>query len=97
MKSKGYEKLKFFFVKNGIRQWEIADEMKLNRITFNKKLNRNGAEFSRDEIEFLCTKYDLDANEFFLLNQFHKMEQKGGEMYGSHIINSYRSGKTFKN
>lgn len=77
MKAKGYEKLKFFFVKNGIRQWEIADELGLNRITFNKKLNRNGIDFSRNEIEYLCTKFDLNANEFFLLNPFHKMEQKG--------------------
>lgn len=65
-KDKGYVKLKAFFVENSIKQRSIADEMGLDRSTFNSKINRNGSDFSLAEVRYLCKRFNLDANLFFL-------------------------------
>lgn len=66
-KGRGYVKLKAFLVENSVKQGDIAKEMGLDRSTFNSKLNKNGSDFSLSEVRYLCRKYNLDANKFFLL------------------------------
>ena len=63
---KGYFKLKGYFVEHGIKQQEIADLLKIGRSTLNVKLNRNGTDFTMQEVRTLW-KYKLDANIFFLV------------------------------
>lgn len=64
-KQTGYAKLKAFFVEHGIRQQDVAEDLGLDRSTFNSKLNRNNADFTLAEVRYLCTTYNLDANKFF--------------------------------
>lgn len=66
-KKKGYTKLKAFLVEHSIKQEEVANELGLDRTTFNSKLNRNGSDFSLSEVRYICKKFNLDANLFFLL------------------------------
>ena len=47
---KGYSKLKGYFVEHGIKQQEIADLLKIGRSTLNVKLNRNGTDFTMQEV-----------------------------------------------
>lgn len=65
---KKYNDLKKFFQDNNIKMVALAKEMGISRSQFSKKINRiNGADFKADEIRFLCSKYNLDANKFFLM------------------------------
>lgn len=67
MKRKPYNKFKGFMVENDIKQEEVADLIGVTRSTFNTKLNRNGLDFSLKEVRKICLKYNLDANNFFLM------------------------------
>lgn len=67
MNNKAYNKFKGYLVENDIRQEEVADFLGITRTTFNTKLNRNGLDFSLSEVRKLCAKYNLDANDFFLI------------------------------
>lgn len=63
-----YELLKSFFKERKIKIKDLATEMGISRSNFSKKLNRiAGADFKLDEIRFICKKFNLDANVFFLL------------------------------
>lgn len=67
MKQK-YSNLKEFLHENNVKMKDVAHEMGISRTQFSKKINRiNGADFKAEEIRFLCCKYNLDANRFFLL------------------------------
>lgn len=65
MENKAYNKFKAYLIENEIKQEEVADFLGVTRTTFNTKLNRNGQDFSLDEVRRLCNKYKLDANDFF--------------------------------
>lgn len=67
MKKKPYNKLKGYLIENDIKQEEVANLLGITRTTFNTKLNRNGLDFSLDEVRKLCMEFELDANEFFLV------------------------------
>ena len=67
MSKKTYRKFKGYLVENEIKQEEAAEFLGITRTTFNTKLNRKGLDFSLDEVRKLCTEYNLDANEFFLI------------------------------
>ena len=63
-----YELLKSFLRKQKIKIKDLASDMHLSRSNLSKKINRiDGADFKPDEIRFICTKFNLDANIFFLL------------------------------
>ncbi|MDU5530530.1 helix-turn-helix domain-containing protein [Negativicoccus succinicivorans] len=64
--AKGYNKLKAFLVEMGISQKDFADELNISRNAANRKLNQNGLDFSLREMRHICTRYNLDANRFFL-------------------------------
>lgn len=64
--AKGYNKLKAFLVEMGISQKDFADELNISRNAANRKLNQNGLDFSLREMRHICTRYNLDANQFFL-------------------------------
>lgn len=64
---KGYAKLKGFLVEHGIKQDNLARDLGINRVTLSKKLNQNNADFSLEEVRYICSTYELDANQFFLL------------------------------
>ncbi len=64
--AKGYTKLKAFLVESDISQQDFADELKISRNTANRKLNQNGLDFTLREVRHICTRYRLDANQFFL-------------------------------
>jgi len=70
--AKGYAKLKAFLVESDISQQAFADELEISRSTANRKLNRNGLDFTLREVRHICTRYQLDANKFFLIQKFHK-------------------------
>ena len=67
LKRKAYNKFKGFMVENNIKQEEVANLIGVTRSTFNTKLNRNGLDFSLEEVRIICRKYNLDANKFFLM------------------------------
>jgi len=67
MRKKPYNKLKGYLIENDIKQEEVANLLGITRTTFNTKLNRNGLDFSLDEVRKLCMEFELDANEFFLV------------------------------
>ncbi|XGU47481.1 helix-turn-helix domain-containing protein [Fusobacterium necrophorum subsp. funduliforme] len=63
----GYQKLKAFFVEKGIKQNDVAEILNLSRTAFNCKLNRNGLDFTLDEVRTICKTYEIKASEFFLI------------------------------
>lgn len=69
MEVRGYPRFKEFLKENDIKIKDLAAEMGISRSHFSKKLHRiAGADFKPDEIRFICKKFCLDANEFFLLS-----------------------------
>ncbi len=66
-KSKGYSKLKGYFVENNISQQDVANLLEINRSTLNSKLNRNKADFTMEEARLISLEYGLDMNQFFLI------------------------------
>ncbi len=67
MKAK-YSNLKEFLHDNNVKMKDLANEMGISRSQFSKKINRiNGADFKAEEIRYLCCRFNLDANKFFLL------------------------------
>lgn len=66
-KTKGYSKLKGYFVEKNISQREVAELLDINRSTLNSKLNRNKADFTMGEARLIASKYGLDMNKFFLI------------------------------
>lgn len=69
MEVQGYPNFKNFLKENDIKIKDLAAEMGISRSHFSKKLHRiAGADFKPDEIRFICKKFCLDANEFFLLS-----------------------------
>lgn len=63
-----YNKLKAYFVENGIKLKEVAELLGVSRVTLSYKLNRyRNADFSLKEVRTLCSRYNLSANEFFLI------------------------------
>ena len=63
-----YNKLKAYFVENGIKLKEVAELLGISRVTLSYKLNRyRNADFSLKEVRMLCRRYNLSADEFFLI------------------------------
>lgn len=63
-----YNKLKAYFVENGIKQKDVAELLGVSRVTLSNKLNRNrNADFSLKEVRTLRRRYNLPADEFFLI------------------------------
>lgn len=76
----GYVRLKEFFTKNKIKIKELADEMGMSRSHLSKKIHRiGGADFKPDEIRYICKRYRLDANEFFLLSPLLNSNERAGK------------------
>ena len=74
-----YNKLKAYFVENGIKQKEVAELLGVSRVTLSYKLNRyRNSDFMLKEVRTLCSRYNLPADEFFDLS-VSKWKQ-GGEM-----------------
>ena len=82
VKNKGYVKLKEFLAENKIKIKELAGEMGMSRSHLSKKIHRiDGADFKPDEIRYICKRFRLDANEFFLLSPLrnsNKSAEKAG-------------------
>ena len=51
--------------KRKISQQELAEELGISRSYLNKKLNRNGTDFSRGEIEAIKNKFNIGVEKFF--------------------------------
>lgn len=63
-----YNKMKAYFVENGIKLKEVAELLGISRVTLSYKLNRyRNADFSLKEVRTLCRRYNLSADEFFLI------------------------------
>lgn len=62
---KPYNKLKAYFVEHGIKQIDVAKVLGITNSSFNKKINRNGEDFTINQVKTLCEHYNLDANIFF--------------------------------
>ena len=63
-----YNKLKAYFVENGIKQKEVAELLGISRVTLSCKLNRyRNSDFTLTEVRTLCSRYNLPAGEFFLI------------------------------
>ena len=61
-----YSKLKGYLVENNIRQKEVAALLGVTESTLSSKINRNGQDFTLEQVALLCKTYNLDPNEFFL-------------------------------
>lgn len=61
----GYLKLKGFFAENGIKHKEVAKLIGVSESNFSKKINRNGEDFTKDQVVLICKHYNLNANEYF--------------------------------
>lgn len=67
MKKQGYNKLKGYFAEKNIKHKEVADLIDVTVATFSKKINRNGSEFTADEIRTICKHYNISSDNFFLI------------------------------
>ncbi len=80
VENNGYVRLKEFFTKNKIKIKELAGEMGMSRSHLSKKIHRiDGADFKPDEIRYICKRYRLDANEFFLLSPLRNSNGSEGK------------------
>lgn len=61
-----YYKFKGFLAENGIKQKEVAEILGITPNNFSRKINRNGEDFTVEQIATMCRTYKLDANQFFL-------------------------------
>lgn len=63
-----YNKLKAYFVENGIKLKEVAELLGITSVTLSYKLNRyRNSDFKLKEVRILCSRYNLPAGEFFLI------------------------------
>lgn len=61
-----YNKLKAYFVENGIKQKEVAELLGISRVTLSYKLNRyRNYDFTLKEVRKFCSRYNLPADEYF--------------------------------
>lgn len=67
MEKRPYYKLKGYFVENDIKFQDVAKLLNVSNTSFSSKINRNGQDFTADEIRTMCCHYKLDANKFFLV------------------------------
>lgn len=64
-----YSKLKGLLKERGILQREMAEYLEMDRITFNKKINGHGTDFTGTEIRKICLKLKISADDFFINNK----------------------------
>lgn len=67
MKNQGYNKLKGYLAEHNIKHKDVASLINVTHTTFSKKITRNGAEFTADEIRSICKYYNISSDEFFLI------------------------------
>ena len=69
MKSvRSYDKLKAFLLESNIKIDFIADLIGVDVVLIELKMNRKGEDFTLKEVRIICSYYNLDANEFFLIH-----------------------------
>lgn len=66
MERKPYLKLKGYFASNDILNKEVAELLGITPQSFSAKINRNGQDFTKEQIAIMCKRYRLDANDIFL-------------------------------
>lgn len=62
-----YDKLKKFLLENGIEIDYIAYLINSDSYLVKLKINREGEDFTLEEVRIICSHYKLDANDFFLI------------------------------
>lgn len=55
--------LKSFMARHGETQESLASVLGISRVTFNRKIRNNGADFTQGEIMAIKEHYDLSADE----------------------------------
>lgn len=63
---KPYNKLKSFMALKGIKSKEVAELLGITAQTFSAKINRNGQDFTIEQVRIICNTYGLDSNDIFL-------------------------------
>ena len=66
MEKQPYNKLKAFFIENGIKHKDVAYYLGITEQTFSAKINKNGQDFTLSQVRKICSKYKLDPNIVFL-------------------------------
>ncbi|WP_282926727.1 hypothetical protein [Helcococcus kunzii] len=61
-----YFKLKGFFAEKGIKHKDVAKLLNIAESNFSRKINKNGEDFTKNQVIIICKKYNLDANIYFL-------------------------------
>ena len=61
-----YNKFKGYLAERGIKHKDIAELIGTSATTFSKKINRNDADFTADELRLICSFYKISSDEFFL-------------------------------
>lgn len=74
-----YTKLKAYLVANGISQGELAAMLKKSKSALNQNLNGTGGDFTIKEMRFICKKFNISADEYFLYPNVSNMEHRKGE------------------
>lgn len=67
LEKRPYYKLKGYFAENGVKFQDVAKLLGISNSSFSAKINRNGQDFTAEQIRTLCCEYKLDANKFFLV------------------------------
>ena len=62
----GYLKLKGYLAEKGIKHKDVAKLLGINESNFSRKINKNGEDFTKNQVILLCKTFNLDANKFFL-------------------------------
>lgn len=69
-----YTKFKAFLEEIGVKQRDLALMLNKTPSALNQNLNGTGGDFSLSEVRFLCQKFNISADEFFISQKVSKMK-----------------------
>lgn len=61
-----YTKFKAYLEEIGVKQSELASLLNKTPSALNQNLNGTGGDFSLSEVRFLCQKFNISADDFFI-------------------------------
>lgn len=70
-----YTKFKAYLEEIGIKQSELAGLLNKTPSALNQNLNGTGGDFSISEVRFLCQKFNISADDFFISPMVSKKKQ----------------------
>lgn len=80
MNKESFKKLKLLLMDRGIYQKDLAKAVRIDKVSLNQKINRNGSTFTLEEASRICDFLSISLDEYFFVENVPKMEQNKTEV-----------------